>query len=509
MRRFALALAAALEFLSSIGAGQQGGTGELLARARAAQGQSAESAQLEGRGKVHASGLDGRQRVVLATDGRFRFEVESGLPESSGFDGERVWTRDHTGLERVVEMEAADRSQLFAWVLAGHWSAASELDVRALATETGAAPRLELTLRGRPMTMTLALDPGTLLPAELVYPEDSGGLTWSFADFAEVGGRRLPRRWSFDQGAGIRDTFEIEAWQPVASDASAFRATLAPAGDVRFDPEIEPELDVERVATGHLLVEPWVEGESVGMFIFDTGAGAMAIDPKVADELGLAELGEVVAVGVGGRTTASFRRGTRFELGPVALVNPVYVEIDLAFLEPLFGRKVAGIVGYDLLARCVAEIETKAPYVALHDPARFELAGGRWQDLVLNDSTPCVVARFEGEREGLFRIDTGANGTLSFHAPAVRELDLLAGRSLTAGQSGGVGGYAGTKVGVLAWFELAGHRFEGRQVEFSLAEHGAFTDRYTLGNIGQDFLAPFRMVLDYPNGRLAFVERAQ
>lgn len=508
-RRLALALASALGFLCSIGAGQQDGTGELLARARAAQGQSAAGTQLEGRGKAHASGLDGRQRVVLGTDGRFRFEVESGLPESSGFDGERVWTRDRTGLERVIELEAADRSRLFAWVLSGHWSAASELDVRALAGEAGAAPRLELTLRDRPMTMTLALDPATLLPAQLVYPEGSGGLTWNFADFAVAGGRRLPRRWSFDQGAGIRDTFEIEAWQPVASDASAFRAMLAPAADVRFDPGIEPELDVERVGSGHLLVEPWVEGESVGMFIFDTGAGAMTIDPKVADELGLAELGEVVAVGVAGRTTASFRRGTRFELGPVALVDPVYVELDLAFLAPIFGRKVAGIVGYDLLARCVAEIETQTPYVALHDPARFELVGGRWQDLILDENTPCVVARFEGEREGLFHIDTGANGTLSFHAPAVRELDLLAGRSVTAGKSGGVGGSADTRDGVLEWFELAGHRFEGRYVQFSLAEHGAFADRYTLGNIGQDFLAPFRMVLDYPNDRLAFVEHAK
>lgn len=480
----------------------------LAERARAALGAWSEAAPLEGRGRAHAAGLDGEQRVVLAADGRYRFEFASALPEASGFDGTHAWTRDRSGLESVLELEEAERSKLFAWVLSGHWSTASELDLATLPIEAGQAPRLELVLRGTPMAMTLTLDAATLLPAELVYLDDSDPLTWTFADFHEVGGRRLPRRWTL-AGAGVHESYAIEAWTPLPAGAEPFGASGVRPDDIHFDPEVEPELDVERVASGHLLVEPWVEGESVGLFIFDTGAGALTIDPAVADELGLEELGEVVAVGVGGHTTASFRRGTRFELGPVTLTDPLYVELDLAFLEPLFGCKVAGIVGYDLLARCVVEIETRRPALALHDPARYVLSGARWQDLVLNQNTPCTRARFEGEREGLFRIDTGANGTLVFHAPAARALGLLEGRALSSSLSGGVGGNSDTRAGVLAWFELAGHRFEQPQVQFSLAEHGAFADRYTTGNIGQDFLAPFRMVLDYPNDRLAFVELAK
>ncbi|NOT28950.1 MAG: hypothetical protein HOP15_00720 [Planctomycetes bacterium] len=498
-------LAAGLGLVPSFA--RQENMGTLLDRARAALGK-AEAAQLEGCGKAHASGLDGSVRVAAASDGRFRVNVDTELPEHIGFDGVLVWKGDRMGLQRVVELEEADVSRLFGWVLSGHWISAPELDVRALDVPSGEAPELELALRGTPMVMTLVLDAATLLPAELRYVDGGAKTVWSFSDYREAAGRRRAHRWSFDGGAGL-DTFEIEGWMPVAVDATVFRPVLGPPGDVRFDPEVEPELDVVRLASGHLLVEPWVEGESVGMFIFDTGAGAMTIDPKIADELGLAELGEVVAVGVAGRTTASFRRGTRFELGPVALEDPVYVELDLAFLEPIFGRKVAGIVGYDLLARCVAEIETQTPYVALHDPARFELSLGRWQDLRLNENTPCVRARFEGEHEGLFCIDTGADGTVAFHSPAVVELGLLEGRALSASLSGGVGGASSARSGVLAWFELAGHRFEQKTVQFSLAEDGAFNDRYTLGNIGQGFLAPFRMVLDYPNDRLAFVVLAR
>lgn len=501
----------ALLVLLSVPAPEPAGQ-DLVERARAALGTWNADVRLEGRGPAHATGLDGEQRLVLAADGRFRNEFVSALPELSTFDGRHLWTRDRTGLESELELEEAERTKLVAWVLSGYWSTAIELERTVLPVEAGQAPRLELALRDTPMAMTLTLDPATLLPSELVYLDDSDPLTWTFADFAAAptgpDGRRLPKRWTLD-GAGVHDTYAIEAWKPLADATDPFGTVRARPDDIRFDPEVGPELDVERVASGHLLVEPWVEGESVGMFIFDTGAGAMTIDPGVADELGLAELGEVVAVGVGGRTTASFRRGTRFELGPVTLTDPLYVELDLAFLEPLFGCKVAGIVGYDLLARCVAEIETERPAVALHDPARYVLSGATWQELVLNQNTPCTRARFEGEREGLFRIDSGADGTLTFHAPAVRALGLLEGRALSSSLGGGVGGTTEMRDGVLAWFELAGHRFEKPHVQFSLAEHGAFADRYTTGNIGQDFLAPFRMVLDYPNHRLAFVELAK
>jgi len=478
---------------------------EALAQARAALGPWPEgNVQLEGSGPAHAGGLPGTVRVALAPGGRFRIDLESVLAQSNACDGERAWTRDRSGLERPAELEDADSARLLGWVLSGHWCEAPELVREELARAEGEPPRIALVLSGTPMRMTLTLDPDTHVPAELLYHDDSGERRWRFEDWQASDGRRLPRRWSHDDGSTV-DDYAVTAFEARPLDEARFRSAFAPATDVRFDPEAEAELDVIRVASGHLLVEPWIEGEPVGMFIFDTGAGGMCIDPKVADELGLAELGEVLAVGVGGKTTTSFRRGTSFQLGAVTLADPLYVELDLAFLAPIFGHEVAGIVGYDLLARCVAEIETRRPLVALHDPARFTLQGAAWQELALMDNVPHARARFEGEREGLFRLDTGANGTLTFHAPAVRELGLLEGRTLTRGTSGGVGGRAELQSGTLAWFELAGHRFENPTVSFSLADHGAFTDRYSLGNVGQEFLAPFRIVLDYPGDRIAFV----
>ncbi len=206
-------------------------------------------------------------------------------------------------------------------------------------------------------------------------------------------------------------------------------------------------------------------------------------------------------------TTSSFRKGERFQLGPLVMHAPIYGDLDLGFLQPAFGTRIAGIVGYDVLARCVAEIEPATSRIRIHDPARYELSGGQWEELVLHWNLACVRARFEGGREGLFRLDTGSTGTVTFHAPAVDQLGLLEGRELRAGSSGGVGGSAAAPQGVLAWFELGGQRFERPSVSFSRAETGTLSDPYTTGNIGQSFFEPFRLVFDYPHDRLALVLR--
>ena len=119
---------------------------------------------------------------------------------------------------------------------------------------------------------------------------------------------------------------------------------------------------------------------------------------------------------------------------------------------------------------------------------------------------PIVSATFEGDRKGLFRIDAGASGpggvgNVIFHAPAVSELHLLKGRKVSRMKIGP----SKVAMGKVAWFELAGHRFENPDVVFAIDRQGPFGDEYVEGNIGVDFLKPFRLVLDFPNGRVAFL----
>jgi hypothetical protein len=485
----------------------------LLDRARRAVGiWAADAGVLAGRGQARVAGAEGELSLLLGPGGLFRSEVRSELSEWSGFDGELAWTRDRTGLERRVELEEADRARLLHAVLGGQWLDAPAIEKVAAPDDTRPGDELALGLAGSPLAMTLTLDAESGLPVELAHASDGIERRWTFADFRAVGALRLPHRWTFSEGPN-EDRYVIESFRPVAPAEAVFAAALAPPDDVRFEADVAGELTVARGPTGHLVVEPLLEGESRGPFVLDTGAGITVIDRRVADELVLETLGTTVAIGVVGSTTSDYRRGERFQLGPLVLADPIYGDLDLGFLPPAGSRRLAGIVGYDLFARCVVELEPATPRVVLHDPARFELTGAAWQPLVLHQNQPCVRARYEARPgvviEGLFRLDSGASGTLTFHTPAVEAHRLLEGRTVRETRVGGVGGSAPALAGELAWFELAGQRFERPQVEFSRVSEGAFADLYTDGNIGLDFLQGFRIVLDYGDRRIALVPLAR
>jgi hypothetical protein len=250
-----------------------------------------------------------------------------------------------------------------------------------------------------------------------------------------------------------------------------------------------------------------VNGKDVGWFILDSGAGALCIDPKVAEELSLERIGEIPVVGIGGLVMSPVRRSSTFSVGQVTLQRPVFVTLDLAMIGQAFGVKLAGICGYDLLARSVLEIDASAGLVSVYAPAVSPSQSATWTKILLDGKHPIVEAKFEGDRKGWFRLDTGANNSVTFHSEWVRRLDLLKGRETRPDALGGIGGISEARSGIIDWFELGGHKFDKPTVSFSLDDDGPLADPYTVGNIGQVFLRPFRILFDYANERIAFIRK--
>jgi hypothetical protein len=62
-------------------------------------------------------------------------------------------------------------------------------------------------------------------------------------------------------------------------------------------------------------------------------------------------------------------------------------------------------------------------------------------------------------------------------------------------------------MGPVEGLEIAGHRFGKLSALFPLGSGGSFDDRYTLANLGQECMKPFRAVFDYGRQRAAFIER--
>jgi hypothetical protein len=60
--------------------------------------------------------------------------------------------------------------------------------------------------------------------------------------------------------------------------------------------------------------------------------------------------------------------------------------------------------------------------------------------------------------------------------------------------------------GRIGWFEIAGHRFVDPEVSFSLAKTGVLANPFSAGNIGGAFLRQFRIVFNYGERKIAFIE---
>jgi len=278
-------------------------------------------------------------------------------------------------------------------------------------------------------------------------------------------------------------------------------------GPTTFDASIAPAIEVKRAKTGHLLVKPAINGHPAGWFIFDTGAGICVISTGHAKDLELERTGDIHGSGVGGGKSMPLYKAKTLTLGPGAFTEQPMMETDLGFLKQHLGDEIAGVIGFGVLSKCVVELDLAAPRIAIHDPKTYGLAHGQWTELTITGGVPSVHATFE-EHEGVFRLDTGADGFVTFHQPAVEKWKLLEGREVKSAKLGGVGGFVDAKRGVVKSFTLGGVKQENIEATFAVEAKGNFGEADRDGNIGAGLLKPFTLVLDYDSKRIAFVKKA-
>lgn len=448
-------------------------------------------------------------QVLVGPGGDFLMEVRGPLAISRCVTRDTAWTRDIGGETRMLHLGEHDEAVLQALFVSGAW-----VEDARLTFAPGDAPgTLAFTLAGSPVrgTVTLEAGSGRVVRAEWCATEGAKAEVMEFSGSVSHGGVNFPGVVRATSANGsITTTTLTRAETAPTFIRSPFMPVTAYA-DVHFDASAPVTLELKRAKTGHLLCRPLVNGRQFDWFFFDTGAGGTILTPEVIDALALERFGQVPVSGIGERMMSSFVRAESIEVGPVTMTGVLATEIDLSFVANAIGEKVSGIVGFNLLSRCIAEIDQKGGVVKLHDPADFlaseEAKALTWSRLVTYERHPCVEASFEGHT-GFFKLDTGAAGsTVSIHAPAVTRLELLKGRETKDTRIGGVGGMRSVKKGTLAWFELGGVRTENVEATFATESAGAFDDPYTLGNIGGDLMEPFVLVLDYQRERIAFRRR--
>lgn len=454
------------------------------------------------KGSYARLGINEDLELTFDSAGHFRRNLIGSLPESIGFDGKAFWEMNWSGIPHTDEGEGITSMAVVTAIQTGTWQ--NPIFRRVVASDEGGETTYTISPVGRRYEATLTVDATTKQPKRLTHWTPTGPATWTFEDFRKMGNRSVPRTTTYRAG-NETETIRIDAMSTVKTTPTTFQLPKPDYSDVTYNSSVSPSIEV-KFMYDHVFVRPKIDGVEGGWFFLDTGAEAMCIDTQFAKQLGAKELGHQETAGVVGSDLLGIVQTKTFSVGPFSYKDPIFLTLDLSPFSKAIGLPLAGIVGYDALARGQFEIDPKAKTVSIL-PIGAVVPGEAkdWFSFNLKGRVPAMTCRFDGKREGRFQLDTGSGATVDFYSPTVERLKLKEGRKLKGSMTGGVGGVMESALGTIPNFDFAGHRFENPEVGFQSTQKGEFSNPFMDGNIGQGFMDKFRLVLDYPKSRILFV----
>jgi len=264
----------------------------------------------------------------------------------------------------------------------------------------------------------------------------------------------------------------------------------------------------------HVYVEARIGGSGPLAFVFDTGAPATVVDLDLARELGVALGGALRAAGAGGDglRTGAFVLSTTVALpGLPGVELPIAYAVELAGLHGREGRRIDGILAWEVAGESLLEIDYTARRLRFHDPAVELPSGGETLPMTIRHGHPHVAATLvtaAGEEVVAdCVVDIGSSLALIVTRPFAESHDLLRGaRTVEDSCGAGLSGSSRARYGRLAALRLGRLEIPGVVTACSLDERGVFaTSQYLEANLGGEILCRFRVVLDFGRGLLTLV----
>src|SRR5262245_61217510 len=273
-------------------------------------------------------------------------------------------------------------------------------------------------------------------------------------------------------------------------------------------PVTQSDLPVQLV-NNLLFVSVRVGSSKALSFILDTGASATVLNRRVAERLGLDLRASDDARTGGGSVQTASATGITLFVGNTSLPDVTIVAIDLSGLQAGLGRRVDGILGYDIFRRYVVEINYSANTVRLHDPTDDRYEGqGDMLPIVIEDQVPFVqvqVLRPTGEAsDAKVEFDTGQTGAMTLiksyidtnHLVAAQQprLRTRTGAILSGGVTAEVVRISGVRLG----------RFVVKNPVLNVTPdaEGAGVSDDTVGLLGGEVLRRFTVTVDYSRSRI-------
>jgi hypothetical protein len=471
--------------------------------------------------QVKAFGFDGSFAAWTARPMKRYAVTELGpFKLREGVDGATAWRTDPTtGVIRALADHDLDQALVGAWFELERWAEPGEGGgtVKLVATERDSLDTCavleimppDLAGGGRPLRpRRLWFSRTSGLLVRMDGRDDQREVTTRLTEWRKAGARLR----SFANHTGMVGmpanqlvaTFDtVLANVPVAG--LAFTLPGEAASDVRWLQEKGRARLPFDYRARHVWLKASVDGGPPQDFLFDTGASVTVLDSSWAAENGVRTAGRMQAAGAGAAGGAAFATLASLRVASAAgdgieipNVKVATLDVNPAF-EPLLWRRMAGVIGYDVISRFVVTIDYDDSVLVLHDPATWRYTGREKPlPMVMNGTVPALTAVLDGTEEALYRLDVGSSSTVDVHAPFARRHRLGTRMKHTLEVEGvGFGGSFSSEIGRLGSMSLGPYEWDDPIVSLSHATEGAFASEDFAGNIGNRILERFRVTFDY------------
>lgn len=464
---------------------------------------------------INMGGMSGTSVSYFEAPDKFRSDLTLPL---MGFvmacDGDECWMKDNEGLVYTLQAELkstlVSQSTLERWVYLDPERFDGKMSLVSEDTRVDSIPCYEITIEpagGAPIS--LYIDKKDYLPVEVTMVTDLATIITRYSDFRSVDGVTYPFHVSEQTEAGIVTTsitIDSIVQNREIPDSLFERPSAAtsstPGG---FDSLVVP---VE-FQQNHLFVKVRINGRGPFDFVFDSGAGGVAINSRLIAELNPKRVGAQEARGVGGADSAEVYQIDTLSLETLVLDSLLAFAVDLGNLDEAAGRRIDGAIGYDLLSRFIVTVDYDAGRLILYDRNTSPRPGwGKRCNLIIDFRLPYLETTVNDSITGKFRLDTGSRSSVDFNSPFVEEhslVDTVTEKYATT-KLVGLGGSLQSLMGVLPSIELCGWKIDSLFAGYSTTVSGMFSGRSTAGNIGSGVLKGFTVTFDYNGEAVYFKE---
>jgi predicted aspartyl protease len=323
--------------------------------------------------------------------------AHGGVTEQEGFTGRAFWLANHNGYTRIAYEDAA-RQMLTANVIDA--DALANVPARSLGTRTvdGVPASVVRFTPESGFPVDVAFNGATGAYVELTFnPDDPFARATLHVDgYAEIApGVRVPSeyhtefaKWKLEEHA-VREVTNEDLRGPVPTPKWNFATTDTTPVEVTNFTTPYPFMPT----SGAVFIHASINGHE-GKFLLDSGASEILVYRPYADKLNLKILGRTSFGGIaGGVVKARYARADTIAVGKNTLSNVI-----VTFAGGGFGD-VDGIMGYDLLAGALVDVDTANQTIRILDATKMEpaIAKGAYAFTVnLAGLSPEIVLKVNG-----------------------------------------------------------------------------------------------------------------